>query len=69
MESRVGGKNILNELIEEKRIEIVWKIKETSSEEFWMKLTSDRSTVGQKLNKDQLDEYGEEAEEAGRNLE
>ena len=47
LEVRPKGKNILNELIEEKRLEIAWKIKEASSEELWTRLTSERSTVGQ----------------------
>ena len=58
LETRSDGKNILNELIEEKRIEIVWKIKETASEELWTKLISGRSTVGFKLEKS--DSYDEE---------
>ena len=53
LETRPGDKNILNELIEEKRIEIVWKIKEMSTEEFWTRLASERSTVGQ-----QAKDYG-----------
>ena len=55
LESRAKGKNILSELIEEKRLEIVWKIKETSSNELWMQLISDRSTVGNKVEYDVWD--------------